>query len=151
MPHTEPGTRPPDVDGDIGALPFRSNAADAVICKDVLEHVPDPRTAVSEMRRVLKPRGRLYCSVPFLHPYHGSDTLADYWRFTHEGLDLMFSEFAHVDVVRTGGALFVIKAFTPPPLDRWLFSAPVMPLVNAVDKLSLGRHATNSFLVFARK
>ena len=47
--------------------------------------------------------------------------------------------------------MFVIKAFTPQPLSRVLFSAPLMPLVNAVDKLALGRHASNMYLVCARK
>ncbi len=149
--HIEPGTRPPDVDGDICSLPFRTAAADAVICKDVLEHVRDPRAAVAEMHRVLKGGGLLYCSVPFLHPYHGGKELADYWRFTHEGIELLFSDFSWVDVVQGGGAVFVVKSFTPPPLNRLLFSAPFMPIWNRLDKLTLGRHAANMFLVFARK
>jgi SAM-dependent methyltransferase len=147
----DPKERPPDVDGDICALPFGDASADAVICKDVLEHVVDPVAAVAEMHRALKRGGLLYCSVPFLHPYHGNRNLADYWRFTHEGLDVLFSDFSEKTVVRTGGAVFVVRAFTPPPLSKLLFSAPLMPLVNALDKLSLGRHATNMFLVFARK
>ncbi len=146
-----PGERPPDVDGDICSLPFRSDSADAIICKDVLEHVVDPVGAVREMHRTLKPEGLLYCSVPFLHPYHGGRNLADYWRFTHEGLGVLFEDFAEKTVVRAGGALFVMKAFTPPLLHRFFFSRPLMPLVNVLDKLSLGRHATHMFLVFARK
>jgi SAM-dependent methyltransferase len=147
----QPGVAPPNVDGDIGALPFRTGAADAVICKDVLEHVRDPIRAIGEMHRVLKPGGLLYCSVPFLHPYHGSPHLPDFWRFTHEGLEVLFSAFADRTVIRTGGVVFVVKAFTPPALARILFSAPLMPLANAIDKLTLKRHACNMFLVFARK
>ena len=147
----EPGVTPPNLDGDIGALPFRTGAADAVICKDVLEHVADPVRAIREMHRVLKPGGLLYCSVPFLHPYHGNRELPDFWRFTHEGLEVLFSPFADRTVVRTGGAVFVVKAFTPPLLARVLFSAPLMPIANALDKLTLKRHACNMFLVFARK
>jgi hypothetical protein len=86
-----------------------------------------------------------------LHPYHGNSELADYWRFTHEGLDVLFSDFSDKAVVRTGGAFFVAKAFIPLTLSRLLFSTPLMPLVNALDKLSLGRHATNMFLVLAKK
>lgn len=147
----ESDSRLPDVDGDITSLPFRTESADAIICKDVLEHVRDPKSAVREMLRVLRPNGLLYCSVPFLHPYHGHSTLPDFWRFTHEGVQSLFADFRQLDVVRTGGALFVLKAFTPSPLARVLFSAPFMPIVNRLDKLTLGRHATNMFLVFARK
>jgi SAM-dependent methyltransferase len=143
----------PDVDGDICALPFRSESVDAVLCKDVLEHVKEPHTAVSEMHRILKKNGLLYCSVPFLHPYHGSKKLGipDYWRFTHEGLDLLFSSFESRQIERAGGAVFVLRAFTPPWLARLLFAAPLMPLANAVDRLSLRRYATNELMVLAKK
>lgn len=49
--------RPPNVDGNVCALPFRDEVAGGVICKDVLEHVADPEQAVQEIHRVLKPGG----------------------------------------------------------------------------------------------
>jgi SAM-dependent methyltransferase len=145
--------RLPDIDGDICALPFRNESVDGILCKDVLEHVKEPHIAVREMHRILKKGGLLYCSVPFLHPYHGSRKLGlpDYWRFTHEGLELLFSRFESKQIERAGGAVFVLRAFTPPWLARFLFAAPLMPLANAVDRLSLGRHATNELMVLAKK
>jgi SAM-dependent methyltransferase len=49
---------------DVVSLPFKEGAFDAVICSEVLEHIPDNRKAVRELVRVLKPGGELVVSVP---------------------------------------------------------------------------------------
>jgi SAM-dependent methyltransferase len=45
-------------------LPFADDCFDAVICSEVLEHVPDWRGLLAEIERVLRPGGRLCISVP---------------------------------------------------------------------------------------
>lgn len=50
--------------GDATRLPFGDDTFDAVICSEVLEHLPDYHAALAEMRRVLKPQGRLCITVP---------------------------------------------------------------------------------------
>lgn len=45
-------------------LPFADNAFDAVICSEVLEHVPLVSNVLHEIDRVLRPGGRLVISVP---------------------------------------------------------------------------------------
>jgi len=52
------------VEGDATALPFEDGSVDAVVMLDVLEHVPEPRAALTEARRVLRPGGALVLSVP---------------------------------------------------------------------------------------
>lgn len=47
------------------ALSFRRSSFDCVVSNDVLEHVDQPRTAVNEVHRVLKPGGELFLSLPF--------------------------------------------------------------------------------------
>lgn len=44
--------------GDAQNLPFPDSTFDGVLCVDVLEAVPEPATALAEIRRVLKPGGR---------------------------------------------------------------------------------------------
>ena len=46
------------------SLPFADNTFDVVVALDVLEHLPDDRTAAAEIARVLKPGGLLFASVP---------------------------------------------------------------------------------------
>ena len=45
--------------GDIYQLPYRADSFDHVFVCFVLEHLPDPRKALIELRRVLKPGGTL--------------------------------------------------------------------------------------------
>lgn len=54
----------PVIEGDIEALPFPDGAFGTVLCTEVLEHVPHPGHALSEIRRVLRPGGQLIGSVP---------------------------------------------------------------------------------------
>lgn len=45
-------------------LPFRNCLFDLIICNDVLEHVSSQEQLLSEIARVLKPRGWLYLEFP---------------------------------------------------------------------------------------
>lgn len=49
-------------------LPFRDATFDKVMCAEVLEHIPDYRQVLDEIRRVLKPGGQLAVSVPRFGP-----------------------------------------------------------------------------------
>jgi len=53
-----------DVKLDIQQMPFSDNEFDVVICNHVLEHVPDDRTALREIFRILKPGGYAILQVP---------------------------------------------------------------------------------------
>jgi SAM-dependent methyltransferase len=68
----------PVVEGDAAALPFEDGSLDAVVMLDVLEHVPDPRAVVAEIRRVLSPGGALVLSVPHRGLFARLDSLNVY-------------------------------------------------------------------------
>jgi SAM-dependent methyltransferase len=48
-----------------GSLPLEHASVDLVWCSEVLEHVADTEHLLLEIRRVLKPGGRLLTTVPF--------------------------------------------------------------------------------------
>ena len=104
---TEAGARP-DVRGDVARLPFAASAFDSAICLEVLEYVADPRAALAEMARVLRPGGTLVVSVPFMHR---QDASGDLWRVTGAGLRrwLEGSGFA-VEAVAAQGAGLAVAA-----------------------------------------
>lgn len=50
--------------GDIQAIAHPDARFDTVISCETIEHVPDPRRALCELARVLKPGGRLFLTTP---------------------------------------------------------------------------------------
>jgi len=64
-----------DIVSDITAIPVPDESFDVVMCIEVLEHVPDPNRAITELTRVLKKGGTLiitapFCSITHFSPYH---------------------------------------------------------------------------------
>ncbi|MFA9370405.1 MAG: class I SAM-dependent methyltransferase [Labilibaculum antarcticum] len=53
-----------DVHFDVQEIPFAEASYDVVICNHVLEHVTDDQKAMSEIYRVLKPKGFAILQVP---------------------------------------------------------------------------------------
>jgi SAM-dependent methyltransferase len=85
-----PGNPRADLHGLIDDIPVEDASFDVVLCIQVLEHVPDPAAAVRELRRIVRPGGRVLLSTHGVYPYHPSP--ADLWRWTHEGLALLFRQ-----------------------------------------------------------
>jgi SAM-dependent methyltransferase len=94
-----PGNRRADLHGSVEALPVEDATFDLVVCLQVLEHVPDPAAAVRELRRVVRPGGRVLASTHGIYPFHPNPD--DLWRWTHQGLERLFltnAEWASVTV-----------------------------------------------------
>lgn len=90
--------------GDAHNIPFKERSIDAVICKALLEHLPEPHKAIKEIIRILKDGGILFLYVPFLSVYHKSD----FFRFTKDGISYLLRDFSIVKAVSTGNYLIVI-------------------------------------------
>jgi SAM-dependent methyltransferase len=77
------------VDVSTQPLPFEADTFDIVISLETFEHLANPQHAIDEVRRVLKPQGRLICSIPnprIGHPYlyPGLFTFANFRRFLEQ-------------------------------------------------------------------
>jgi len=75
-------------DGKI--FPFNENEFDSVLCNQVLEHVFNPDEFLSEIKRVLKPGGRLLLTVPFVWDEH--EQPHDYARYSSFGLKALLDK-----------------------------------------------------------
>jgi SAM-dependent methyltransferase len=53
---------------DVTAIPYPDRSFDLVICSHVLEHVPDDRTAIAELARVVRSDGLALIVVPIKRP-----------------------------------------------------------------------------------
>ena len=68
--------------GDAARTGFPENSFDTIIMNDAMEHVDRPDLVLAEVRRILKPGGRLYVNFPpYYHPFgaHLSDLIAIPW------------------------------------------------------------------------
>jgi len=80
----------PDFTWDGINMPFADNSFDTLMATEVLEHCPDPNRIINEMKRVLKPGGLLFFTVPFLWNLH--EVPHDEYRYTPFALQRIFKE-----------------------------------------------------------
>lgn len=76
---------------DAASIPVAPTSFDAIVCAEVLEHVPEPIKVVHEFARILKPGGKLILTAPLgsgihqePHHYYGGYTEFWYRKFLSE-------------------------------------------------------------------
>jgi SAM-dependent methyltransferase len=109
-------------EADAGALPFADGSFDAVVTFNGLHCVPDPRAALREMVRVLRPGGELRGCLVVRGAGAVQDRFIDLWRRMHI-LDVVVpaDEFAgwlrdaglRLDSTRRSGAVLYFHASRP--------------------------------------
>lgn len=71
-----------------GIEPLEPESFDLVICCSVLEHVPRPWKMAENIARLIKPKGQLYVSAPWVWKYHAYPD--DYFRYSWRGIESLF-------------------------------------------------------------
>jgi SAM-dependent methyltransferase len=86
-------------------LPLASDAVDAVVLSNTLDHVPEPEALLEECRRVLRSGGALLIVVPFLIRLH--QVPHDFLRYTRYMLEYLLAKTRSTKVeVREMGDIF---------------------------------------------
>ncbi|RKR10939.1 ubiquinone/menaquinone biosynthesis C-methylase UbiE [Flavobacterium sp. 90] len=93
----------PDFFWDGKIMPFEDASFDVVFSTEVLEHVPNPDEYLTEVKRVLKPGGMFFFTVPFLMSLH--EVPHDYYRYTPFSLEMIFKRvgFTSIKINPMGG------------------------------------------------
>jgi SAM-dependent methyltransferase len=98
-----------DAVADLARLPFRDGSFDACLNVVTLEHVREPAAVLAELRRVLKPSGRLLLIVPQEWEVHQAPH--DYYRYTRFGVEYLLGKSGfEVSEIRPVGGYFRLLA-----------------------------------------
>ena len=84
-------------------FPLQDHSIDAVILSNSLEHIFNTTHLLHEIRRVLKPGGLLYFSVPMTFPVHAHPD--DYHRFTQYCIERLFADWDIIKLNVTNSVL----------------------------------------------
>ena len=92
-----------DIVSDITSIPEPDSSFDAIMCIEVLEHLPDPVQAIKEFSRLIKPKGHLiltapFCSLTHFSPYYFSTGFSKHWYEVH----LTTSDLKIIDITPNG-------------------------------------------------
>jgi SAM-dependent methyltransferase len=106
-------------------FPFKDNSFDYLFHTEVLEHIYHAGQFLAECRRVLKPTGRMFFSVPFQARYHYIPH--DFFRYTPAALERILSEAGfHRIVIRPRGNDITVAAYKNISIIyRWMRLNPV--------------------------
>ena len=98
----------PDIVANGEGLPFTAGLFDWVICIEVLEFIVHPEKLISEINRILKPKGKLVLTSPFLYRIHGKPF--DLQRFTDEKIKQLLSMHFEIKTLKSQGYFFTVIA-----------------------------------------
>jgi ubiquinone/menaquinone biosynthesis C-methylase UbiE len=129
----------PVVQADLAALPFADASFDAVASFKVLAHVPEPRRAIAELGRVLRPGGHLVLEFYNRHSLRhliralrpslrtsdafAEDAIATRFVSPHEAVNLLPEGFEVVDLRGIRGFTLLPATLRLPLLGRALQAA----------------------------
>ena len=131
---------------DGGEFPFPNDFFDSALCNQVLEHVFNPDEFLSEIKRVLKPGGKLLLTVPFVWDEH--EQPYDFARYSSFGLRALLEKqgFKIIEHKKLGADASIIFQLTNaylykitqhlPIQIKWVFTATVIAFFNLLGILA---------------
>jgi SAM-dependent methyltransferase len=144
--------------------PFPDGAFDAILCTEVIEHLPNPRRAMEECARVCRAGSLILLTAPLTWPEH--EIPHDYYRFTRHGLRVLLegAGFSIQEIAPRGGWPIVIAQLlgfwschgfeAPWNLLTRLVALPIVTLLSGLERFVGPRSPlllTLGFAAFARR
>ena len=118
-------------------LKIKSNKYNNILLFNVLEHLPEYRIALSQINRILKKKGKIIGSTPFIYQIHGAPK--DYFRFTKEffEFELKKQKFNNIKIQYLGNGPFTACYSLIYPYIRFLpiFSHLVLLICFMLDNI----------------
>ena len=133
---------------DAQAIPFDDNTFDLVIANHMLYHVPDLDKAVSEIRRVLKPGGRLCAATNGAKHMIELDEFINNWLAEH---DIRFTRSTSLSFLLENGAEILGKSFDT--VERFEFpdntlevteAAPLVDYILSMNRVHAGLESSQN-------
>jgi SAM-dependent methyltransferase len=70
-------------------IPLENDSVDVVLSTEVMHDMSEPRLMLREINRILKPRGEVILTTPFVVPT--VDGIYDHYRYTEQGLRYLYA------------------------------------------------------------
>ena len=114
-------------DGDV--FPVSDQRFDSIFHTDVIEHVYEARTFLSECHRSLRTGGEMFFTVPFQARYHYAPH--DFFRYTPAALQRLLTEVGFENIeVRARGTDITVAAYKTAAVGfRWAYGDPLRKML----------------------
>jgi SAM-dependent methyltransferase len=122
--------------GSLPSLPLASEAADVALCLEVLEHLPEDKSAFAELNRIVRPGGLLVISVPNSYFWPEYESLIGHYRH-YESAEL-------AELVERNG--FRVIRHLPQHRDFWRLYHYFYLGLRVID--AIGRRVRSDFTVY---
>ncbi len=149
-----------DIVSDISNIPLQDKSLDAILCVEVIEHIPNPLEAFMEFSRLLKQDGIVILTAPFnslthYAPYHYSTGFSKYYyekhlpEFNFEIVEITpngnFFEYLAQEVRRTNE---VAKTYNQNKFIGFYFIIGKLLILRSLKKLSKNDNNSSELLCF---
>jgi len=142
-----------DYIGDIWKIDAGDKTFDAILCTEVIEHVPYPNEAIREFSRLLKPKGKLILTAPsnclrHMDPYFFYSGFSDRWfekilsenNLIIESLEAVgdYYSWLAVEMARTATSHSIFAKISLAPAFLYFYNKKKTTL--STDTLCMGYH-----------
>ncbi len=150
-----------DIVSDITKIPVGDCSFDAIMCIEVLEHLPEPAKAICEFSRILRSGGRLIVTAPFASlthfaPYFFATGYSEYWYekilsengFAIEEMDFNGNYFEYLAQEIHRLPEIALRYSQKTFLDKMIFRFLKPLVLNLLSRFSVHDHGSAELLCF---